>query len=153
MGIITMDQTGYDRLSQEIELAKAELQRIQRTRTETMRSLHSSDAIMDVCDFVTAERQATKKLNDLLAKQRNAKIVDSAHTAGTIGFGSIVKVLFLEDSSDSTMELKVVSVAPREGEASIQSPIGAALYGHRVGDVVGYSVGSSFFQAKVISID
>lgn len=150
--IIPMDQDGYNRLTLEIEAARSELQRIQQSLSEQMRSQRSDDALMDACGFITLERQAAKKLDDLLMKKQNAQIVESNHAADVIGFGSIVKILFMEDS-DSTMELKVVSASPRDGEVSVQSPIGKALYGHKVGDVIGYNVGDCFFQAKVVSVD
>ena len=152
MGKIPMDQVGYNRLLLEIEEAKEELHKIQRSHAEQLRSQHSDDAFMDASVFLTLERQATKRLDDLLAQKRNAKIVESKPASGTIGYGSIVKILFLEDSN-LTMEVKIVTNSPANGEVSVQSPIGKALYGHKVGDVVGYSVGDCFFQAKVESID
>ena len=152
MGIIPMDQVGYNRLLIEIEEAREDLQKIQQSHAEQFRSQHSEDSFMDASVFLTLERQATKRLDDLLAKKRNVKIVDEKHASGTIGYGSIVKILFLEDS-DSVMVVKIVTNSPRDGEVSVQSPIGKALYGHKVGDVVGYNVGDCFFQARVESID
>ncbi len=149
---IPMDPIGYQRLLDDIKQATQELHEIQRSRAEQLRSLHSEDALLDTCGYLTLERQAQSKLDDLIEKKKCAVIVESNHSADIVGFGSIVKVLFLDDSN-SSMVFKVVSNSPRDGEVSVQSPIGKALYGHRVGDIIEYSVGDCCFQAKVIGVD
>ncbi len=55
---------------------------------------------------------------------------------GVIGFGSSVNV---RDGTKRRRQYQIVGsaeVAPLEGKISIESPVGKALVGHRVGDIV-----------------
>ena len=55
---------------------------------------------------------------------------------GVIGFGSSVDV---RDRTKRKRQYQIVGsaeVAPLDGKISIESPVGKALVGHRVGDVV-----------------
>ena len=149
-----MDQVGYKRLLLEIDEAKENLQKIRKMRAENV-ELHTSESTLDnpiLFEIASQERQAIWRLNHLLDKKSNARITESTTASDRIGFGSLVKVMFLDDS-DATMEVKVVSNSPKEGEVSIQSPIGKALYGRRCGEVISYNVNECLFQAKVMSID
>ena len=105
-----------------------------------------------ISQIASQERQSKQRLQDLLSKRDRAQIIEPAKAKDTIGFGSLVKVLFLDETNTPTT-VKVVSNSPMEGEVSLQSPMGGALYGKRVGDVANYTVGNSVFQVKVLSID
>ena len=155
MDMIPMDNVGYQRLLLEIEKERETLSGIQSSKAEQLKQCHSSDAVMDnpiISQIASQERQSKQRLQDLLSKRDRAQIIEPAKAKDTIGFGSLVKVLFLDETNTPTT-VKVVSNSPMEGEVSLQSPMGGALYGKRVGDVANYTVGNSVFQVKVLSID
>lgn len=155
MDTIPMDQVGFQRLLLEIESVEEELQNIRSSRAEQMGQEHAHDAILEnpiIFELATQERQAIRRLNDLKRKKECARIIEPKKIANIVGLGSVVRVLFLEDSSP-TMTLKVVSNSPKEGEISLQCPLGKAIYGHKIGDIIEYTVSDCFVMVKVVAID
>lgn len=149
---IPMDRVGYERLLKEIDKAKETLSEIQLERTRHM-ELSTSEAIFDnpiLCTFENRERQAKWVLNKLLEKKAKAKIVEET-SSDSVALGSVVTVSFMEET-DMTMTFKLCSTSPDTEEVSIESPLGKAIYGHKVGDIVEYNVGESFFQVRIDKI-
>jgi len=98
------------------------------------------------------EYHAAKNEQGLL-EARIAKLKDRLHHAVTVehdtddhvGVGSIVEV---EDGDGETMEVEISAV----GGVSPDSPLGAALMGATVGDVVDVEAPRGSWQARVLAI-
>jgi len=68
---------------------------------------------------------------------RNAKLIENTGNTDEVQIGSLVKVV--EKGFDDVEEYRLVGPAeanPREGKISIESPLGKALLGSKVGDKV-----------------
>ena len=86
---------------------------------------------------------------------KTAKIVKDTSAADEAGLNNLVEVYFLEDDETDTFKL-VTSIRGNsmENRVSIESPIGKALRGHRVGDRVEVKVNDDYSYYLVIkSID
>lgn len=91
------------------------------------------------------------KLEDML---RNAKIIDEDEiTTDKVSVGSKVKVLDLE--FDEEMEYTIVGSAeanPYSGKISNESPVGKALLGGKVDDIVDAHVPDGTIKFKIVDI-
>ena len=78
------------------------------------------------------------RIRDLEEMLRNAEVVDQAgQPAGVVGVGSAVRVFDLEYEEEDTYTLVGATEGdPSKLKVSTESPIGKALIGARVGEVV-----------------
>ena len=92
-----------------------------------------------------------KELEELI---ENAVILDESSVAtDVVSLGSSVKVSNLDMGVDSTYSLVGSNESnPMEGKISDQSPIGAALIGKRVGDLVNVEVPNGTVHLKVLEV-
>ena len=86
---------------------------------------------------------------------KNATIVEDSSKEDEVGINNTVVVQFEEDGTEETYKL-VTSVRSNSlnGLVSIESPIGRAIRGHKVGDRVHVQVNDSFgYNIEIKSID
>ena len=84
------------------------------------------------------------RIRTLRARLDHAEIVDDA-TGDAVGIGSVVDV---EDDRGETMTVEVSAVGGA-GTVSPTSPLGAALLGRKIGDVVDVSAPRGSWQATI----
>ena len=86
---------------------------------------------------------------------RNARIIDTSdYVADEVHLGAIVKVK--EAKSGDAHEFTIVGSAesdPRNNRLSNESPLGAALMGHKKGDTVDVTTPRGMMQYKIESIN
>lgn len=85
---------------------------------------------------------------------RNATVVDDAEIdLSRVGIGTIVKILDVEFNEEEEYHIvgSIEADADR-GQISNESPVGAALMGKKVGDVVDVESPGGVFQVKIIDI-
>lgn len=83
---------------------------------------------------------------------KNAEIQEEAEE-GVVNLGCRVKVMDLEDNEED--EFVFVSTSETDsinGRISNESPIGKALFHHKVGDIVKVETGSGEFQYKILDV-
>lgn len=84
---------------------------------------------------------------------RTATIIDNKGASDLVRLGSVVTIV--EDGEDSEETYSIVGAAeanPREGKISHESPIGAALLGHKKGDKVKAKTPGGEITFKIKSI-
>lgn len=86
---------------------------------------------------------------------RTADVISDKSAEDEVGINNTVTVTFLEDGS--TEVYKIVTTVrgnSLEGLISNESPLGKALLGHKVGDVVSVQVNADFgYQVKITKIE
>lgn len=85
---------------------------------------------------------------------RTAKVVEDHSGADEVGMDT--KVLLYYEDEDETEEVKIVTSIrgnSLEGRISIESPMGKALLGHKVGDRVFVKVGDGGYEVVIRAID
>ena len=83
----------------------------------------------------------------------SAQIINGSPKDGKVGIGSTVTIVEVGEDEDETYTIVVAAEAnPAEGKISNQSPIGAALLGHKAGDKfeVETPAGSTKFKLKKV---
>lgn len=85
---------------------------------------------------------------------KNAEIIEDTYDADQVGLNSVVEVYIPED--DETEVYKIVTSirgSSIKGYISIESPLGRALLGHKVGDLVEVSVNNGYsYQIEIKNI-
>jgi transcription elongation factor GreA len=138
--------TAEQRAALEAELVELEGPR----RREAIEAIARAREFGDISE--NFEYHAAKNEQGLL-EARIAKLKDRLHRAVTVehdtdehvGVGSIVEV---EDEDKETMEVHISAV----GGVAPDSPLGSALMGAGVGDIVDVAAPSGSWKARVVSI-
>ncbi len=144
---------GKRKLEQELE----EIRTVRRPAlAENIRQLNGfggfSETEMD--EFVNEQNQIDAHVKEIEYMLRHAIIIADGGGAGDkVGLGSHVTV---RDGGGDEIHWTIVGSAEantRQGKISNESPIGRALLGHKVGDVVDIRTPASILKAKVVSIN
>ncbi|SDE72888.1 transcription elongation factor GreA [Thermus arciformis] len=150
---VKLTKAGYERLMQQLELERKRLQEA----TQILQELMESSDDYDDSGLEAAKQEKARiearidSLEDVLSR---AVIIEEA-ASETIGLGSVVE---LEDpATGERLEVQVVSPA----EASVletpmkisdASPMGRALLGHRVGDVLTLETPKGKKEFRVVAV-
>jgi|YNPNPStandDraft_1061719.scaffolds.fasta_scaffold06852_6 transcription elongation factor GreA len=95
------------------------------------------------------------RIRELRAVLSRAQVVDADSLAdGVVGLGTRVRVRHREfDEEEEYTIVTMVDADPGRNRISEQSPIGKALMGARVGDVVEYSAPAGVQTLEVLSVE
>ncbi|MBP1543855.1 MAG: transcription elongation factor GreA [Oscillospiraceae bacterium] len=94
------------------------------------------------------------RIAEIEATLAHAQIIDDDDiSTEKVGIGTVVKILDME--MDEKMEFQIVGTSEAnidKGQMSDESPIGAALMGHRIGEVVDVETPSGVIQFEILEI-
>ena len=151
---IQVTQEGFDKLKKELE----ELQGPVRMRiADAIREAKSHGDLRENAAYHEAKLNQTRlegRINDLEKALMYAKIVERKDDGGVIAqLGSVVKVLDEEfgDEIDITL-VGSFEADPSQDMVSIGSPLGEALLGKIVGDIVEVSAPAGTTRYKILHI-
>ena len=153
---ITMTQEGYDELVKELQWREGEERERIKNDIVTARGFGdlSENAEYDAARNAQAENEA--RILKLKHDIENAEVYDASKAVrGVIDIGSVVKVYDEDLKEECTWRIVGSNEADVvEGKISDQSPVGRALIGHRVGDVVtGVVEASGYnFTYRILSV-
>jgi transcription elongation factor GreA len=127
------------------EALKAELDRLRKVeRPKVIEAIAEARAHGDLSE--NAEYDAAKerqgfiesRIKEIEGKLAEARIIDTANLSGdTVVFGATVVIVEVESSQEKRYTLVGQDEADlKNGKISVQSPVGRALIGKRVGDQV-----------------
>jgi len=150
------------KMSQErLEELKKELDYLQTVRekevAEQIKEARSFGDLSENSEYDEAKTEQGKlysKIAEIKALIENAEIVANESAAGTVGHGSKVKVLDLEDGSE--LEYQIVGsqeANPMSFRVSSDSPFGRGLLGHAVGETVSIEAPACVLQFKILAIE
>ncbi|MBP3344619.1 MAG: transcription elongation factor GreA [Clostridia bacterium] len=91
-----------------------------------------------------------KQMEDILL---NCQIIDNVAEDGVVGIGSKVKVY--DEDFDEELELTILGSTesdPAKGIISNNSPVGAALIGHKIGDKVTVKMEAGSIVYKILEV-
>lgn len=119
----------------------AQLQNVRRQEVaEKIAASHDSGGVEDNAEYEEAKNELALvegRISEIESVLDRAVVADKSMVEkGVIGFGSSVNV---RDGTKRRRQYQIVGsaeVAPLDGKISIESPVGKALVGHRVGDIV-----------------
>jgi transcription elongation factor GreA len=95
------------------------------------------------------------RVRQLEAMLKTAQIVEGTDDSGLVVEGSIVTIRYEGDDEDDTQDYFVGSIEERQGDlpvASPSAPLGAALLGKAIGDVVEYKAPGGNLKVEIVRI-
>lgn len=151
---IKLTDEGLKKLQDELEYLKTE------GRTEIAEKIKVARGYGDLSEnseYDEAKNEQAKieaRIVEIEAMLKNVEIIAEAKgKPKSVGVGATVKVLDVE--FDEEMEFKIVGSAeadPDNGKVSDESPVGKALLGAKVGDLVKAEAPAGEVDFKVLSI-
>lgn len=101
-----------------------------------------------------AQRDIQARIEEIEKILANVEIIEDNSDADTVGIGNSVKILDMQ--YDEEMEFRIVGSMEADslnGKISNESPVGMALLGAKVGDVVSVSADAGVLKYKVLGIE
>lgn len=94
------------------------------------------------------------RIAEIEATLAHAQVIDSDDiTTEKVGIGTVVKILDMD--MDEEMEFQIVGTSEAnidKGQMSDESPIGAALIGRKIGEVIDVETPSGMIQFEILDI-
>jgi transcription elongation factor GreA len=149
-----MSQEGYDKLVAELrQLESVELPQVR----EAIAEARDKGDLSENFEYHAAKREQGRLLSQIRFRQRvlaNARVLNTSKSnTDTIKLLSKVEMTNLSNNSRMTYTIASPHEANlREGKISVKSPIGEALMGKKVGDVVEVSVPVGMLKLRIENI-
>lgn len=149
-----MSQEGYDKLVAELhQLESVELPQVR----EAIAEARDKGDLSENFEYHAAKREQARLMGRIRFKQRvlaNARVLDTSNrSADSVQLLSRVEMTNMGNASHMTYTIASPHEANlREGKISIKSPIGQALMGRKVGDVVEVRVPAGTLRLRIDSI-
>ena len=145
---------GHEALTAEL----SRLKKVERAKViEAIAEARSHGDLSENAEYDAAkERQGfiESRINELESKLADARIIETAgRTSDTVVFGATVLLIELDSKQKKQYMLVGQDEADlKDGKISIQSPVGKALIGKRVGDQVTVTTPVKIVEYKVMEI-
>ncbi len=143
--------------SEGLEKLKSELtELVEVRRPEVVSRIKTAKELGDLsenAEYVSAKEEQSfieGRIQEIEQTLKHAKVADT-HSVGTIGVGSTVK-FEVEGDEDSFEIVGATESDPAKGKISIDSPVGRALLGHKVKDVIPVQTPDGSVDYKILQI-
>ena len=151
---VILTTEGHQKLEQELEQLK------------TVRRKEVSEKIKDALSFgdlsenseydeaKNEQAMVEARIAEVEQMLKNASVLDeSGITTDTIGVGSVIKIKHLKLGKEDTYKIVgSTEAAPLQKKISDESPVGKAMLGHHVGDIVDVEAPAGIIQYEVLEI-
>ena len=146
----------------DIEKMEAEIEHrkvvVRHELLEHVKTARAQGDLSENFEYYTAKKEKNKnesRIRYLERMIRTANVVDDSSADDQVGINNTVTVEFIEDKETETYRIvTTVRVDTFKNMISIDSPLGKALMGHKVGDIVNVKVNENVnYDVKIINID
>lgn len=125
---------------------------------EHVKTARAQGDLSENFEYYAAKKEKNKnesRIRYLERMIRTANVVDDSSADDEVGINNTVTVEFIEDKETETYRIvTTVRVDTFKNMISIDSPLGKALMGHKVGDIVNVKVNENVnYDVKIINID
>lgn len=149
-----LTQEGYDNLEKELEKLKTETRYEIADRIKVALGFGDLSENSEYDEAKNAQAQNEMKIAELENKLKYAKIIDESEIdTKSVQVGNVVKVLDMEFNEE--VEYTIVGsteVDLSQNKISNESPIGVALLGKKVKDVVDVQAPAGVLKFKILAI-
>ena len=149
---ILLTAKGYAELEEELN----ELRTTKREENiQAIKEARSHGDLSENSEYDAARDEQAKieaRIQELEYKLENATIIDNKNS-DEVNVGSNVTILYVDDDEEDTYSIVgSLEADPFENKVSNESPIGAALIGSKVGDVISVEGPNGSYDVKVLKI-
>ena len=148
---VKLTQSDVDKIKEEIEHRKLV---VRKEAIEAVKEARAQGDLSENFEYYAAKKDKNKNEGRIIYLERilkTATIISDQSEDDEVGLNNTVKIYFEEDDEEETF--KIVSTMRGDsvkGRISNESPIGAAIMGHKVGDRVEIKVNDSYSYYVVI---
>lgn len=142
---------GLEKLKGQLEEVKTKLKEV----SQKIKDAREMGDLSENAEYHEAKNEQSFLMGreqELLQKIKNAQIIEADHKGGIIQVGVTVEI---EDDGEK-MKYQIVGsdeADPISGRISLDSPIGAALIGHKKGDTVKVKTPAGESTCKILSVE
>ncbi len=150
-----MSQERYDQLKDELHYMETVREREVAEQIKEARSFGDLSENSEYDEAKAEQGKLYSKIAEVKNLLENAEIVEVEVVAkGVVGIGSKVRVMDMEDNSETDFQLVGSQEAnPMQGKISDDSPIGKALMGHKKNEVVTVEAPAGSMKFKILSVE
>lgn len=146
----------------DVEKIQAEIEHrklvVRKEAIEAVKEARAQGDLSENFEYYAAKREKNSnesRIRYLERMLRTAKIVSDESREDEVGINNLVELYFEEDDETEQMKL-VTSIRGNslDGRISIESPLGKAIRGHKVGDRVHVQVNEKYgYEVEIRAID
>ena len=147
---IPTTQEGLERLKAELD----QLINVRRPAIKAIAQAREEGDLRENAGYDAARHDQAmneRRILDIEDRIRRAVVIDPSK-ANSVQVGANVTI-DIDGEEETYTIVGAIEARPAEGRISNESPIGRALLGHKVGDVVDIRTPASVLKAKVVSIN
>ena len=150
-----MSQERYNQLKDELHYMETVREREVAEQIKEARSFGDLSENSEYDEAKAEQGKLYSKIAEVKNLLENAEIVEVEVVAkGVVGIGSKVRVMDMEDKSETDFQLVGSQEAnPMQGKISDDSPIGKALMGHKKDEVVTVEAPAGSMKFKILSVE
>ena len=150
-----MSQERYNQLKDELHYMETVREREVAEQIKEARSFGDLSENSEYDEAKAEQGKLYSKIAEVKNLLENAEIVEVEVVAkGVVGIGSKVRVMDMEDNSETDFQLVGSQEAnPMQGKISDDSPIGKALMGHKKDEVVTVEAPAGSMKFKILSVE
>ena len=150
-----MSQERYNQLKDELHYMETVREREVAEQIKEARSFGDLSENSEYDEAKAEQGKLYSKIAEVKNLLENAEIVEVEVVAkGVVGIGSKVRVMDMEDNSETDFQLVGSQEAnPMQGKISDDSPIGKALMGHKKNEVVTVEAPAGSMKFKILSVE
>ena len=150
-----LTKSDIDKMEAEIEHRKVV---VRHELLEHVKTARAQGDLSENFEYYAAKKEKNKnesRIRYLERMIRTANVVDDSSADDEVGINNTVTVEFIEDKETETYRIvTTVRVDTFKNMISIDSPLGKALMGHKVGDIVNVKVNENVnYDVKILEID
>ena len=148
----------YDHMYYDLHISMEELKTVKRKEiAEKIKVALSFGDLSENSEYDEAKNEQAMveaRIAEVEQMLKNASVLDeSGITTDTIGVGSVIKIKHLKLGKEDTYKIVgSTEAAPLQKKISDESPVGKAMLGHHVGDIVDVEAPAGIIQYEVLEI-
>jgi transcription elongation factor GreA len=151
---VILTPEGYEKLKEEIEFLSTDKRREVAERIRIAREFGDIQENSEYDDAKNEQALLEARIARLHEKLRSARVIDTSDLpTGVASVGTRVKVKDVDHGDEDEYEIVGSAEAdPGRGRLSNESPVGRALIGHKVGDVVEVTAPAGPIRLEILEI-
>lgn len=150
---VKLTQEGLDNLQKELDYLITEKRKEVSEKIKTARGFGDLSENSEYDEAKNEQAMVEARIQQLQAVLKNVVVVDENDLGDSINVGSTVTVLCKKNGREATYKIVGSTESdPLKNRISDESPVGKALIGHVVGDIVEAEVPSGVIEYEVVDI-
>lgn len=151
---VILTTEGHQKLEQELEQLKTVRRKEVSEKIKVALSFGDLSENSEYDEAKNEQAMVEARIAELEQMLKNASVLDeSGITTDTIGVGSVIRIKHLKLGKEVTYKIVgSTEAAPLQKKISDESPVGKAMLGHHVGDIVDVEAPAGIIQYEVLEI-